>query len=153
MGQVLALAAAVYLWLAPPAATMAGSAPGAGVAAEPAGFVWEAPEQCPRRAAVVQRLADVLGIGSAARAEPLLARGHTRGTIRRDGDRWVLELEVRDERGSKRRRLEAERCTDLAHAAALALALLLEEAADGNSPEVRPNAARVPLLPEPRPAA
>jgi len=155
MGQVSALAAAVYLWLAQPVVSLAGPVPVAVEAAEPAGFVWEAPEQCPRRAAVVQRLADVLGVGSAARAEPLLMRGHTRGTIRREGERWVLELEVTDAAGSKRRRLEAERCTDLAHAAALALALLLEEAAarDGHSPAVRPNAARVPSQPEPRPAA
>jgi hypothetical protein len=64
---------------------------------------------------------------------------------------------VRDETGPKLRRLESEQCTDLAHAAALALALLLKEAAagKGNSPGAHPNAAAVPPapVPTPRPAA
>jgi hypothetical protein len=102
--------------------------PGANDARQPTGFVWEAPRECPQRSAVIQQLADVLGVGSAASAEPVLARGRARGTIRRDGEHWVLELEVNDGTGPKRRRLVSERCTDLGHAAALALALLLEEA-------------------------
>jgi len=130
-------------------------AQGAVVAPEPAGFVWEAPQECPRRSLVLQQLADVLGFGSAASAESVLARARARGSIRRDGERWVLELEVRDETGPKLRRLESEQCTDLAHAAALALALLLKEAAGkGNSPAAQPNAAVPPArVPAPQPAA
>jgi hypothetical protein len=149
----------VYRWLARPLclASLAGLALGAVDAPEPAGFVWEAPQECPRRSLVLQQLADVLGFGSAASAEPVLARARARGSIRRDGERWVLELEVRDETGPKLRRLESQECTDLAHAAALALALLLKEAAasKGNSPAAHPNAAAVPpaRVPAPRPAA
>jgi hypothetical protein len=129
--------------------------PGGADAPAPTGFVWEAPRECPRRSVVLEQLADVLGFGSSASAESVLARGRARGSIRRDGERWVLELEVSDEAGPKRRRLEAEQCTDLGHAAALALALLLNEAAPGkgNSPPANPNAAAAPTAPAPRPAA
>jgi hypothetical protein len=155
MDPVSPLTSLVYRWLARPLclACLAGSAPGAGAAPEPAGFVWEAPRECPRRSLVLQHLADVLGFASTASAEPLLARARARGSIQREGERWVLELEVRDERGPKLRRLEADQCADLAHAAALALALLLNEAASskGNPPAANPNAAAA--APAPRSAA
>jgi hypothetical protein len=157
MRPVSTLTSVAYRWLACPLslAALAGSVPGASDAPEPAGFVWDAPQECPRRDVVLQQLADVLGFGSAASAEPVLTRGRARGRIWRDGERWVLELEVRDEAGPKRRRLESERCTDLAHAAALALALLLEEAAagKGKSPANPTAAAAPPTTQVPRPAA
>jgi hypothetical protein len=154
MGPVSSVTS-VYRWLARPLflASLAASVQSTADASEPTGFVWEAPRECPPRSVVLQQLADVLGFGSAASAEPVLARGRARGSIRSEGEHWVLELEVRDETGPRRRRLEAGRCRDLAHAAALALALLLEEAAagKGQSPAENPSAAS--SSPAPRPAA
>jgi hypothetical protein len=156
---VTTLTSVAYRWLGLPLslATLAGSVPGVADAPQLSGFVWEAPPECPRRSVVLRQLADVLGFGNAADAETVLARGRARGSIQRDGERWVLELEVRDETGLKRRRLESEQCTDLGHAAALALALLLNDAAagNGNAPAETPSAAGAPpaVVPAGRPAA
>jgi hypothetical protein len=151
-GPVSTLTSVVYRWLAYPLslASLAGTVPSAADVPQPNGFVWEAPQACPRRSLVLQQLADVLGFGSAARAEAVLARARARASIRRDGERWVLELEVRDETGTRRRRLQSEQCTDLAHAAALALALLLKEAAgEETPPAASPSAAVAPSAPLP----
>lgn len=95
-----------------------------------AAFIWEAPAECPSRQEVLERFSEVLGPrGHGREAEAVLGAARVRGQIAGERGRWTLELQVRDESGPRVRALRSAECSELAHAAALALALLLEEAA------------------------
>jgi hypothetical protein len=84
---------------------------------------WHAPPGCPSAEPVLDKLKELVG------SEPLAAsRYHAiRGEIREDARlSWVLELRLSDAEGTRVRTLSARACDDLAVAAAVALALVLE---------------------------
>lgn len=127
-------------------------------AAEPqawaSAFRWEAPAECPPQRDVLERLSAVLS--SDGFEQKPLDLGETRifGSIQRAGPAWVLDLDVTDARGRRTRRLQAERCDELAQAAALALALLLEEKWEDAVPHDAPAAGIEPEeAPEMKPPA
>lgn len=90
-------------------------------------FSWNAPAECPRESEVLAKLSAVLSADGWGDAFVDLGQTQLAGSITREGTSWVLALQVTDERGSRTRRLQADQCEDLAQAAALALALLLEQ--------------------------
>lgn len=108
-------------------ATVVSAARGAGTTeATPPALDWRAPAECPGRERVLEQLSEVLGQESPAQ-EAELGGLRIVGDVERVGARWVLTLRVDDGARHNERRLESERCEELGHAAALALALLLEE--------------------------
>jgi hypothetical protein len=111
-------------------------------------FVWRAPESCPQRAAVLEQLAEVLGSADGGRGASRLEHVEIEGAISRGGERWLLDLAVKDGASRRSRRISSEDCAELAHAAALSLALLLEEAAEA-APASTPEAAVPALSPTP----
>jgi hypothetical protein len=102
---------ALALWSAPAAAQA------------PVSLDWQAPPGCPGPEPVLEKLTELVG------PEPLAAsRYHTiRGRIGADSRLgWRLVLELSDGEGTRERTLSARKCEDLASAAAVALALVLE---------------------------
>ena len=91
---------------------------------------------------MLEQLAEVLGSedGSAAGR---LEQVEIAGAIVRGGGHWLLDLAVNDGASRRSRQLSSEDCSELAHAAALALALLLEEVAA--APAHDPGADAAPL--------
>lgn len=90
---------------------------------------WDAPPECPRAAAVNQKLDALLG-DAAAKTSRLRAEGRI---VRVDG-RYRLTLTVHEQDRTRDRTIESESCGDLAGAAAVTLGLLLRaqsEAATG----------------------
>lgn len=84
---------------------------------------WHAPPGCPSAEPVLDKLEELVG------PEPLAASRYNaiRGQIREDARLgWVLELGLSDAEGTRQRTLNAHECDDLAVAAAVALALVLE---------------------------
>jgi hypothetical protein len=90
-------------------------------------FSWNAPAECPLEGEVLAKLSAVLSSDGFGDASLDLGQTQLAGSITRAGTSWVLALQVSDERGSRTRQLQADRCQDLAQAAALSLALLLEQ--------------------------
>ncbi|HWO10801.1 MAG TPA: hypothetical protein VNN80_15010 [Polyangiaceae bacterium] len=93
-------------------------------------IAWDAPPGCPDREVLVRRLADAL-----ADAPPGLGAGwHVRGRVRADRERaWVLVLELRAPGAAAdappaERVLSARDCDDLGEAAAVAIAIALDDA-------------------------
>lgn len=104
----------------------------AGAQSSPVNLVWDAPPGCPSRDEVLQRVTELRA--SSAPAAILDARAQ----VTRGGRRWRVRIETRD--GA--RTLAAQRCTSLAEATAVVLALALDDAAPS------PNAPRPALPPE-----
>ncbi len=92
-------------------------------AAEPLSLTWQAPPECPQRAAVRARI-DALVPAEATSKERLEADGR----IERVGRRFRLKLVMRVGELSGERQIESDSCRDLAGAAAVALGLMLQSA-------------------------
>jgi hypothetical protein len=92
-------------------------------AAEPLALTWQAPRECPQRAAVRARI-DALVPAAATSKERLEADGK----IERVGRRFRLKLRMRVGEVSGERQIESDSCQDLAGAAAVALGLMLQSA-------------------------
>lgn len=102
---------------------------------------WTAPAGCPSEAAVQQRLHELLG------EEALRSDVTADGQVRREGERWVLELSLRDAARSSTRRMSARDCETLAQAAALVLATFVEPLAAATRVEQRARRVVVPTVP------
>jgi hypothetical protein len=89
-------------------------------------FEWSVPEGCPGRASVLEGLAQLLEADATSwdRFE------HVRGRITRGEAAFELELEFILGRRVERRTFATRDCADLSHAAAVALALVLDPAWD-----------------------
>jgi hypothetical protein len=96
-------------------------------------FEWSVPEGCPGRAVVLEGLAQLLDADTTSwdRFE------NVRGRITRGETAFELELEFILGRRVERRTFATRDCADLSHAAAVALALVLDPAWDWTS-EPRP---------------
>lgn len=92
-------------------------------AAEPLTLTWQAPRECPQRAAVRARI-DALVPAAATSKERLEADGK----IERVGRRFRLKLRMRVGEISGERQIDSDSCQDLAGAAAVALGLMLQSA-------------------------
>lgn len=119
------------------------ASPRAAAAAEREGDVpvlvdWEAPRGCPDREAIVRRLSDALADAPAG-----LGTGwQVRGRINAGREGWVLVLQLRAPSAAEvalpaERVLSARDCNDLGEAAAVAVAIALDDAS--NEREVAPN--------------
>jgi len=91
--------------------------------AEPLSLTWQAPPECPQKAAVRARI-DALVPGAASSRERLEADGRI---VRIDG-RFRLELMMRVGELRGERQIDSHSCKDLAGAAAVALGLMLQTA-------------------------
>jgi hypothetical protein len=81
---------------------------------------WDAPEGCPDRAAVYQRSLDAVGY------PPERGRfDRVRAVVAGKPGAWVLTLELAEGEKRSTRSIEAAACTELAGAAAVAIALVL----------------------------
>jgi len=84
---------------------------------------WSAPPGCPRSEEVQSRVEQLLG-------GPLEGRGiRADATVEGDGDGWSLDLELHHAGVDERRSLSATKCTALADALALLLAVLTDPVA------------------------
>lgn len=106
-------------------------------------IAWDAPPGCPDREAIVRRVSDALadappGLGAGwqvhGRVQPARASG------------WVLSLELRsphaaDGASPAERVLTARDCDDLGEAAAVAIAIALDDASEGQAGEATPGPA------------
>jgi len=84
---------------------------------------WQAPPECPQRAAVQQKLRSLAG-----EAWRTTERVRAKGRIERVERRYRLTLTVRDGATVKERTIESDSCVDLGGAAAVTLGLLLGRA-------------------------
>lgn len=84
-------------------------------------LTWSAPPGCGSAAAVQARVRELLG-------EPELAFDgvQVEARVRETTGGWGLQLLTRDALGARERELEAERCSDLVEAAAIAITLAFE---------------------------
>ena len=89
-------------------------------------FEWSAPESCPDRAAVLESLGQLLDADATSWDRFELVRGR----ISRGEAAFELELEFILGRRVERRTFATRDCADLSHAAAVALALVLDPAWD-----------------------
>jgi hypothetical protein len=89
---------------------------------------WEAPERCPSAQAANEKLREALG----HEASELGSVSRVRGVIVAESVGYRLTLEVVDAGRRSLRSFHAERCEDLAGAAALAIALAVHPAAAAN---------------------
>lgn len=107
--------------------------------AEAVELTWEAPPNCPQRAAVQQRIRALAGPALRG-AEPLRANGRIVFVNRR----YRLTLSVREKGQLRERTIQSTACADLAGAAAVALGLLLRQRSvsepPGPVPEATPSA-------------
>ena len=87
---------------------------------------WEAPPECPQRAAVQQKLRSLAG-----EAWRTTERVSAQGRIERVDKRYRLTLSVRDGATVKERTIESDSCVDLGGAAAVTLGLLLGRGPNG----------------------
>lgn len=90
-------------------------------AATPLDLEWTAPDSCPRRQDVLQRVAELVGSDYAGPA-----RLRASAVVRTEP--WQVVLSVRSASGTSRRELDARTCAGLAEAVAVILALALDEA-------------------------
>jgi hypothetical protein len=81
---------------------------------------WEAPPECPQKAAVQQKLRSLAG-----EAWHTTERVSAEGRIERIDKRYRLTLSVRDGAAVKERTIDSDSCVDLGGAAAVTLGLLL----------------------------
>jgi hypothetical protein len=81
---------------------------------------WQAPPECPQRAAVQQKLRSLAG-----EAWRTTERVSAKGRIERVDKRYRLTLSVRDGATVKERTIDSDSCIDLGGAAAVTLGLLL----------------------------
>ena len=90
--------------------------------ADPQGLslAWEAPPECPSRAAVLRAVSDARG--DAAGARPL----DVAVTVRRAGARWRAAVRTRGDAQEGERALEARSCARLSQAVALVVALAMD---------------------------
>jgi len=95
---------------------------------------WDAPAGCPQAGAVRQKLQSIAG-ETLANAEQLRADGRI---TRSDSGRYRLTLTVGEGKTARSRTIDADVCSDLAGAAAVALGLLLREAATADATGVLP---------------
>jgi hypothetical protein len=87
-------------------------------------LVWQAPPGCSSAAALHERVRELLG-------EPELDLKRVQrveGRVSESQGGWTLHLRLVDALGPRERELHAERCTDLAEAAAVAITLAFEAA-------------------------
>jgi hypothetical protein len=87
-------------------------------------LVWQAPPGCSTAAALHERVRELLG-------EPELDLKRVQrveGRVHASSGGWTLQLRLVDALGPRERELHAERCTDLAEAAAVAITLAFEAA-------------------------
>jgi RNA polymerase sigma-70 factor (ECF subfamily) len=99
---------------------------------------WQAPPECPAQDEVEDEVSTRLGETSAPQSRPTL---RARGRVARDAQGYRLELQT--EHGQ--RSLAARSCSELATAAALILALLIDPEAN-SAPAAAPSPAREPWL-------
>lgn len=130
----------VLAWLA-----MFTGATGVCAQADPIALSWDAPTSCPAADQVRARLQGLAGTGTAS-GSPLRAAATV--TLRGDGS-YQLRLVVQKDGLSGERVLVARSCQDLAGAAAVNLALLIEEhaplsAASTSTADTSPVAAKTP---------
>lgn len=85
---------------------------------------WDAPPECPRASAVIQKLDALLGEAAAKKS-----RLRAEGRIARVAGRYRLTLTVHDQDRTRDRTIDSDSCSDLAGAAAVTLGLLLREEA------------------------
>jgi hypothetical protein len=97
---------------------------------------WDAPPECPQGPAVRQKLDALLGDAASK-----MGRLRADGRIERAAGRYRLTLTVHDGSQARDRTIEADACSDLAGAAAVALGLLLrgEASASGGAVSTSPN--------------
>jgi hypothetical protein len=97
---------------------------------------WDAPSECPQGPAVRQKLDALLGDAASK-----MGRLRADGRIERAAGRYRLTLTVHDGSQARDRTIEAEACSDLAGAAAVALGLLLrgEVSSNGAAVSTSPN--------------
>ncbi len=88
-------------------------------------LAWSAPADCPTRAAVLDRVDRLRTRSSRPGSAPFAAASVTRT----DDGRWSLDLQTATPDGPAERTLVADSCANVAEAAALILALSLDDAA------------------------
>lgn len=103
---------------------------------------WEAPPECPDADGVRQRIdallvASAVDIGDAA---PMRVVGRVASTA----DGYALELEMTDDAATRERRIAAASCDELAHAAAVIVAIAIDPSAATVGP-------LAPVFPPPQP--
>ncbi len=94
---------------------------------------WSAPEDCPTETQVLKRAQHMLRGSQADVSVKATAR------VRRQGSRFVVQLETRGDTGEGQRRLSAESCDAAASATALMLALAVDPGAQLSKPGVAPD--------------
>lgn len=94
-------------------------------------IAWEAPPGCPQQAEVRERLRVLSGSLSQRELQ-------ANAEVTREGDRFRLELRVKDGAEVRERVIVSNSCSDLAGAAVVALVFLLREAEDSTEPEGTP---------------
>lgn len=92
---------------------------------------WRAPAECPQRAALLEQIRKLLGTSSIKAGTV-----HANGEIQKDDDGFELRLRIEDDSAGGERRLHAPQCAELGGAAAVALALLLNDEADDDATDV-----------------
>ena len=130
------------------------------IAAAPGGpdvqLSWDAPPGCPDRAKIDADLARFLAHGAQRDDTPVVIDAR----VTRDGDKFVLALDVRASAGAIEKTMRADDCKVLASAVALVVAVLLdptavvetverERVAPTPPPPVEPTPAPVPAKPPP----
>jgi hypothetical protein len=112
------------LFLRSAALTTALLAPFTAAAGGPAvSLEWQAPARCPGRNAVLERVTSLLESAAEAKA-PVKARGTVLEPL--PGASWELTLETVQGEGTWRRTIHARSCDELADAAALIIALVVD---------------------------
>jgi hypothetical protein len=101
-------------------------------------LVWDAPEGCPDARSLGAEIRRQLRDPESVRSiQPLVVRARAR----REPEQWRLELEIGSARDSGRRTLVGASCGEIANAAALVIALAIDE---NDSRERRPRSAPPP---------
>jgi hypothetical protein len=106
---------------------------------------WRAPEGCPDARAVDASLSAVLGHS----ATDLGNFSRVSGTIEPRGSGWLLTIELTEGGQRSSRLISAERCDDLAEAAAVAIGLALEQQRQASAPLIPPSVAEQITAPAP----
>lgn len=105
-------------------------------------LVWDAPGECPSRAALEHAVASLLGSGRSVHSP-----ARVRAAVTHENLRWHADVELRDPEGTASpRRFDAENCEAVASAVALIVAVAIDGRDDG------PTAAAVPAVAAQSPA-
>jgi hypothetical protein len=119
-------------------------------------LAWLAPSECPTEAAVRGELRAILSDSTAP------GRVDAQAVVRRAGDRWHVDIDIRSEQGSGKRSFDAASCSELGSAVALIVALAFDPSrrplaaepnADGGAAVAPPAPPAPPEPPPPAPAA